>query len=49
MTTTPVTAEAVAAQLEQPADTGGGGSGGGGGGGGAEIGMMNIQFDPPET
>jgi plastocyanin len=35
---------------EQPADTGGGGgSGGGGGGGGAEIGMMNIQFDPPDV
>jgi plastocyanin len=35
---------------EQPADTGGGGgSGGGGGGGGAEVGMMNIQFDPQDV
>jgi plastocyanin len=30
---------------EQPADTGGGG----GGGGGAEVGMMNIQFDPSDV
>jgi plastocyanin len=35
---------------EQPADTGGGGgSGGGRGGGGAEVGMMNIQFDPQDV
>ena len=35
---------------EQPADTGGGGgSGGGGGGGGAEVGMMNIQFEPGDV
>jgi plastocyanin len=32
---------------EQPADTGGGG--GGGGGGGAEVGMMNIQFEPGDV
>jgi plastocyanin len=29
---------------EQPADTGGGG-----GGGGAEVGMMNIQFEPGDV
>ena len=49
MTTTPVTAEAVAAHRAARRHGRRWRLGRRGGGGGAEIGMMNIQFDPPDV